>query len=76
MRRGDAMSWGRAARAISVAAVLVGAVALAGANFVLVDVRLLAFHVETRLGWVMLVPALAAFVAGMLHERRRRAKGY
>jgi hypothetical protein len=74
MRPDDAVPRMRAARAVASAAVLVAAVALAGANFVLVDVRLLAFDVETRLAWVMLVPALAAFVAGALHERCRAAR--
>ena len=60
-----------AARAVAAATVLVLVVLLAGANFVLVDVRLLVAEVETRLAWALLVPAVLGFAAGLVVGRRR-----
>ncbi len=70
MSRGP-VTWRRARRAVAVAGVLLLALAFAAANFVLVDVRLLAVHFETRLAWAVLVPAALAFAAGAWWARRR-----
>jgi hypothetical protein len=61
-----------AAQELALAVVLVGAVELVGANFVLVEVRLPGLAFETRLGWVMLVSLLAGFAAGAVWMSRRR----
>lgn len=58
-----------AGRAVLGAGLLVLVVLVAGANFVLVDVRLLVVEVETRLAWALLVPAVLGLAAGVLSER-------
>ncbi len=60
----------RAAREALVALALVLAVLLVGANFVLVEIRLLGLAVETRLGWALLAALLLGFGAGVLWARR------
>jgi hypothetical protein len=66
------MTWPRALRAAVVAVVMVAVVAFVGANFVLVDVRLFGLAFQTRLAWVVVVPAALAFGAGVLYELTRR----
>jgi hypothetical protein len=56
-------------RAIGVAALLFAALAFAAANFVLVDVHLLALNFQARLAWVVLVPCALTFGAGVLYAR-------
>lgn len=68
MTRGP-VTWPRALRALGVAALLFVALAFAAANFVLVDVHLLALDFEARLAWVVLVPCGLAFGAGVLYAR-------
>lgn len=68
MTRGP-VTWVRALRAVAVAALLFAALAFAAANFVLVDVHLLALSFEARLAWVVLVPCALAFGAGVLFGR-------
>ena len=53
-----------------VASALVIAVLIVGANFVLVEVRLLGLELETRLGWALIVALLVGFGAGMLYRRQ------
>lgn len=60
----------RALREMAVAAGLLVAVVIVGANFVLVEVRLPGFSVTTRLGWVLLAALAAGFGAGALWARR------
>ncbi len=52
------------------AAALVVAVLVVGANFVLVEVRLLGAVVEMRLGWALVVAAAFGFALGMAWARR------
>ena len=66
-------AWARAGRGVTVAAVLCAALAIAATNFVLVDVRIVAFDIRTRLAWAILVPTALAFAAGTLHGRARVA---
>ena len=68
MTRGP-VTWPQAARAAAVALLLVGALAFAAANFVLVDVHVLALSVQTRLAWVVLVPAALTFALGVRYGR-------
>jgi len=68
MTRGP-VTWPRALRALGVAALLFAALAFAAANFVLVDVHLLALDFQARLAWVVLVPCALAFAAGILFAR-------
>ena len=58
-------------RDVGLAVVLVLAVLIAGANFVLVEVRLLIVQFETRLSWVLLVPAILGFATGVSYTRKR-----
>ena len=60
----------RAIRETIVASALILAVLIVGANFVLVEVRLLGIEVETRLGWALIAPLLIGFAAGALWRRR------
>lgn len=60
----------RALREVAVAACLLLAVVIVGANFVLVEVRLPGISVTTRLGWVLLGALAAGFGAGVLWARR------
>ncbi len=59
----------RVIREALVASALVIAVLIVGANFVLVEVRLLGLELETRLGWALIVALLVGFGAGMLWRR-------
>ena len=68
MTRGP-VTWGRALRAVAIALLLLGALAFAAANFVLVDVHVLALSVQTRLAWVVLVPAALTFALGVRYGR-------
>jgi hypothetical protein len=54
---------------MGVAALLFAALAFAAANFVLVDVHVLALNFQARLAWVVLVPCALAFGAGVLYAR-------
>jgi hypothetical protein len=65
------MSWSRAAREALRAAVLVAVVAFVGGNFVLVDVRLFGWTFQTRLAWIVVIPAALAYAAGALQPARR-----
>jgi hypothetical protein len=47
------------------------ALLFAASNFVLVDVRLGGFTLETRLAWAVLVPAALGFAGGRVYYRRR-----
>lgn len=67
------VTWNRALRALIVACVLVVAVLLVAANFVLVEVRLVGLSFEVRLAWVVVVPAALAFAGGLLYARARSA---
>jgi hypothetical protein len=60
----------RALRELAVAACLLVAVVVVGANFVLVEVRLPGMSVTTRLGWVLLAALATGFGAGALWARR------
>ncbi len=60
----------RAAREAAVALALILAVLIVGANFVLVEVRLLGFEIETRLGWALIAMLLLGFGVGVLWTRR------
>ena len=66
------VTWGQAVRAATVALLLVGALAFAAANFVLVDVHVLALSVQTRLAWVVLIPAALTFAVGLRLGRAGR----
>jgi hypothetical protein len=68
MSRGP-VSWAQAGRAAIVALLLLGALAFAAANFVLVDVHVLALSVQTRLAWVVLGPAALTFAFGVRYGR-------
>ncbi len=57
-------------RAVLLALLLVLCVLLVGANFVLVDVNLLVFRAEMRLGWVLLGSAAAGVLVGRLTRHR------
>lgn len=65
------VTWNRALRALIVACVLVVAVLFVAANFMLVEVRLMGLNFETRLAWVVVVPAALAFAGGVLYARAR-----
>jgi hypothetical protein len=52
--------------------VLVSALMFAASNFVLVDIRLGGFTLETRLAWAVLVPAALGFAGGCYRRRRAR----
>jgi len=67
------MTWRRALRAVAVAVLLLVALTFVAGNFVLVDVRLLGLDFESRLAWVVVVPAAAGFAGGLLYGRARRA---
>lgn len=41
-------------------------------NFVVVEVRLVSWHIEARLAWVVLIGAMIGFVAGFGASRLRR----
>ena len=60
----------RVIREALVAFALVVAVLIVGANFVLVEVRLLGLELETRLGWALIVAFVLGFGAGVLWRRR------
>lgn len=60
----------RAMRETIVALALILAVLIVGANFVLVEVRLLGIEIETRLGWALVAALLIGFGAGVLWRRR------
>ena len=60
----------RVIREALVAIALVVAVLIVGANFVLVEVRLLGLEIETRLGWALIVALLIGFGAGTLYMRQ------
>lgn len=49
--------------------VLLCALAFVAANFVLIDVRLLGFQIETRLAWAVLASAALGFAGGILYGR-------
>ena len=72
MTRGP-VTWARALRAVGVAALLFAALAFAAANFVLVDIHVLALDFQARLAWVVLVPCALAFGAGVLFARSASA---
>jgi hypothetical protein len=65
------ISWRRALRALSVACGLLVVVTFVAGNFVLVDVRLWALNVETRLAWAVVVAAGLGFAGGILYSRDR-----
>ncbi|MEA2142840.1 MAG: hypothetical protein QOI64_1270 [Solirubrobacteraceae bacterium] len=65
------ISWRRALRALSVACGLLVVVTFVAGNFVLVDVRLWALNVETRLAWAVVVAAGLGFAGGVLYSRDR-----
>ena len=60
----------RAAREAFIALALILAVLIVGANFVLVEVRLLGFEIATRLGWALIAMLLLGFGIGVLSTRR------
>ena len=68
-----AATWGDALRAVGLAVTLVLVVLIAGANFVLVEVRLLGLAFDTRLAWALLLAAALGFVAGVVFTRLRDA---
>ena len=68
-----AATWGDALRAIGLAVTLVLVVLIAGANFVLVEVRLLGLAFDTRLAWALLMAAALGFLAGVIFTRLRDA---
>lgn len=67
------MTWRRALRAVAVAVLLLVALTVVAGNFVLVDVRLLGLDFESRLAWVVVVPAAFGFAGGLLYGRARRS---
>lgn len=67
------MTWRRALRAVAVAVLLLVALTFVAGNFVLVDVHLLGFDLETRLAWVVVVPAAFGFAGGLLYGDARRS---
>jgi hypothetical protein len=71
MTRGP-VTWARALRAVLLAALLAAALAFAAANFVLVDIHVLALSVQVRLAWAVLVPAALMFALGVRLGRRGR----
>ena len=60
----------RATRETVIALALILAVLIVGANFVLVEVRLLGLEIETRLGWALIAPFDLGFGTGALWRRR------
>ena len=66
---GSRMGHRRAMREVVVALALILAVLIVGANFVLVDVRLLGIETETRLGWALLAAFVLGYGAGVLRRR-------
>ena len=62
-------TWREAGRAVAAALVLLLVLLVVGANFVLVEVRLLGLTAETRLGWALLVAAALGFAAGRVRRR-------
>jgi hypothetical protein len=53
------------------ACTLIAAVAFVAGNFVLVDIHLLGWSLETRLAWAVVLPAALSFTAGVLYARTR-----
>lgn len=68
MRRNET-TWPEALRSVGLAAVLVCVVLIAGANFVLVEVRLLGLAFETRLSWALLVALGLGVLIGVAGTR-------
>ncbi len=60
----------RAAREAVIALALILAVLIVGANFVLVEVRLVGIEIETRLGWALIAMLLVGFGVGVLWTRQ------
>jgi uncharacterized integral membrane protein len=59
-------TWVDALQSVGVAVVLVFAVLFAGANFVLVEVRILGLAFNTRLSWAILVALAAGVIVGVV----------
>lgn len=66
--------WNRALRALASAAVLVVVVLFVAGNFVLVDVRLLWLHFETRVAWLPVVAGAVGFAGGVRWSGSRRRR--
>ena len=66
------VTWRDAGRAAALAGALVVVLLVAGANFILVEVRLLGLQVQTRLSWALLGAGLLGFAAGVFYARRLR----
>jgi hypothetical protein len=64
------VTWRDARRAIALAAALVVLLLVAGANFVVVEVRLLGLSVGTRMSWALIGAAALGFGAGVIYARR------
>jgi hypothetical protein len=69
------VTWPRALRALGLAVVLLLVVMFVGENFVVVSVRLFRHTFPVRLAWVVAVPVLLAFAAGVLYGRSRERDG-
>ncbi len=69
MKDSRTTTWPEALRAVALAAVLVCVVLIAGANFVLVEVRLLGLAFDTRLSWALLVALAAGVLVGVAGTR-------
>lgn len=74
MRRRE-VSWREARRALLLALGLLLVLVVAGANFALVEVRLLGLRIETRLAWALLGAGALGFAAGTAYARLRPAAG-
>jgi uncharacterized integral membrane protein len=51
---------------------MVALVVFVAENFIIVEVRLLAWRVDIRLAWALVLAALLGFVIGLLAPRLRR----
>ena len=74
-------TWPEAIRAVAVAVAAVVVLLVAGANFVIVEVRILGLVFDTRLSWALLVALAFGIVIGVFlvtpalwRARRRRGR--
>ena len=67
--RGWGWGWGWTLRLVVLALALALVVVLIAANFVVVEVRLVAWAVETRLAWALLASAAVGLAAGLVLPR-------
>ncbi|MFH1559930.1 MAG: hypothetical protein ABID84_00740 [Chloroflexota bacterium] len=64
-------TWGGAGKLALIAICFTLLVVFAAENFVVVEVRLIAFSLETRLVWAVLLAAALGFSVGLLTARFR-----